>query len=47
MCDRVQILNRGRTVFAGNLSEIDSLEKTFFKLIYQGDPAMAEQEYAV
>ncbi|MEZ5536425.1 MAG: ABC transporter ATP-binding protein [Thiolinea sp.] len=44
VCDRVQILNRGRTVFAGNLSEIDSLEKTFFKLIYQDDPALAEQE---
>jgi ABC-2 type transport system ATP-binding protein len=44
VCDRVQILNRGHTVFTGALDDIESLEKTFFKLIYQDDPASAATE---
>nr|CAA6829777.1 MAG: ABC-type multidrug transport system, ATPase component [uncultured Thiotrichaceae bacterium] len=39
VCDRVQILNRGRTVFNGKLQDVDSLEKIFFGLVYQNDPA--------
>ena len=39
VCDRVQILNRGRTVFNDKLRDVDSLESIFFELIYQEDPA--------
>ena len=42
VCDRVQILNRGRTVFNDSLKGIGSLEKTFFELVYQDDPAFAD-----
>lgn len=37
VCDRVQILNRGKTVFNNTLDGIDSLEKVFFELIFR-DP---------
>jgi len=40
VCDRVQILNRGRTVFNDSLQGIGSLEKVFFELVYQEDPAL-------
>ena len=40
VCDRVQILNRGRTVFNDKLGAVDSLENIFFELIYQDDPAV-------
>ncbi len=42
VCDRVQILNRGRTVFNDKLRDVDSLENIFFELIYQDDPAVAD-----
>ncbi len=42
VCDRVQILNRGRTVFNDKLGAVDSLENIFFELIYQDDPAVVE-----
>lgn len=44
VCDRVQILNRGRTVFNDSLAGVDSLEKIFFELVYQEDPALADSE---
>lgn len=43
VCDRVQILNRGRTVFNDRLRAVDSLETIFFDLIYQHDPAAATE----
>ncbi|PIE01284.1 MAG: multidrug ABC transporter ATP-binding protein [Thiothrix nivea] len=46
VCDRVQILSAGRTVFSGELKAIDSLEKTFFEWIGQDDPALAVTEAA-
>ncbi|MGB1009160.1 MAG: ABC transporter ATP-binding protein [Thiolinea sp.] len=42
VCDRVQILNRGKTVFNGGLQGVSSLEKIFFDLVYQDDPAIAD-----
>jgi len=39
ICDRVQILNRGKTVFNDSLEGGDSLENIFFELVYQADPA--------
>lgn len=42
VCDRVQILNRGRTVFNDSLAGGESLEKIFFELVYQEDPALAD-----
>lgn len=44
VCDRVQILNRGRTVFNDSLKGITSLEQVFFDLVYQDDPAFADEE---
>jgi ABC-2 type transport system ATP-binding protein len=44
VCDRVQILNRGRTVFNDSLDGVESLEKVFFDLVYQDDPALADEE---
>lgn len=44
VCDRVQILNRGRTVFNDSLIGVESLEKIFFDLVYQDDPALADVE---
>lgn len=44
VCDRVQILNRGRTVFNDNLKGVGSLEKVFFELVYQDDPAFSDIE---
>lgn len=35
VCDRVQILNRGKTVFNDTLEGIASLEKVFFDLIFR------------
>lgn len=35
VCDRVQILNRGRTVFNRSLQGIESLEQVFFDLIFR------------
>lgn len=43
VCDRVQILNRGRTVFNDSLKGITSLEQVFFDLVYQDDPAFADE----
>lgn len=43
VCDRVQILNRGHTVFNDKLGAVDSLENIFFELIYQDDPAVMVQ----
>ncbi len=42
VCDRVQILNRGRTVFNDSLTGVGSLEKIFFDLVYQDDPALGD-----
>lgn len=42
VCDRVMILNRGRMVFNEGLRGVESLEKTFFELVYQDDPAMSD-----
>ncbi|MEZ5448213.1 MAG: ATP-binding cassette domain-containing protein [Thiolinea sp.] len=39
VCDRVHILNRGRTVFNDSLRGW-ALEKIFFDLVYRDDPAM-------
>ncbi|CAA6824935.1 MAG: ABC-type multidrug transport system, ATPase component [uncultured Thiotrichaceae bacterium] len=52
VCDRVQILNRGRTVFNDKLGAVESLENIFFELVYQDDPAVvvsvaAEPEVSV
>lgn len=44
VCDRVQILNRGRTVFNDSLQGVASLEQVFFDLVYQDDPALADEE---
>ena len=35
VCDRVQILNRGRTVFNNTLEGVQSLEQVFFDLIFR------------
>lgn len=35
VCDRVQILNRGTTVFNGTLDGVESLETVFFDLIFR------------
>jgi ABC-2 type transport system ATP-binding protein len=35
VCDRVQILNRGKTVFNDTLEGVASLEKVFFDLIFR------------
>ncbi len=35
VCDRVQILNHGRTVFNDSLQEVKSLEQVFFDLIFR------------
>lgn len=43
VCDRVQILNKGKTVFNDQLRDVDSLETIFFELIYQDDPAVEAQ----
>ena len=43
VCDRVQILNRGKTVFNGELSDSESLEKVFFDLVHQQDPALSAE----
>jgi len=43
VCDRVQILNRGKTVFNDTLEGVESLEKVFFDLIFrEADSAHAE-----
>ena len=47
VCDRVQILNRGKTVFNDSLKGVESLEKVFFDLVYQDDPALLDEEVAV
>ena len=47
VCDRVQILKRGRTVFNDSLTGVVSLEKVFFELVYQEDPALADEEAEV
>lgn len=42
VCDRVQILNRGKTVFNNTLEGVESLEQVFFDLIFReadGEPA--------
>ncbi len=44
VCDRVQILNRGKTVFNDTLEGVESLEKVFFELVYQDDPALSGEE---
>ncbi|WGZ95341.1 MAG: ABC transporter ATP-binding protein [Candidatus Thiothrix putei] len=46
VCDRVQILNQGKTVFNGTLDGVESLEKVFFDLIFGAD-AVAPEEVAV
>lgn len=35
VCDRVQILNRGKTVFNDTLDGVESLEQVFFDLIFR------------
>lgn len=35
VCDRVQIINRGKTVFNNTLTGINSLEQVFFDLIFR------------
>ena len=35
VCDRVQILNHGKTVFNNSLEGVDSLEQVFFDLIFR------------
>ncbi|MDD5391500.1 MAG: ABC transporter ATP-binding protein [Thiothrix sp.] len=35
VCDRVQILNRGKTVFNDTLEGVESLEQVFFDLIFR------------
>lgn len=35
VCDRVQILNRGKTVFNNTLEGVESLEQVFFDLIFR------------
>lgn len=42
VCDRVQILNKGRTVFNDNLDGVESLEKVFFDLIFGEADAVAD-----
>lgn len=47
VCDRVQILNRGKTVFNGTLDGVESLEKVFFDLIFREEALSdAQQEVA-
>jgi ABC-type multidrug transport system, ATPase component len=46
VCDRVQILNQGKTVFNNTLDGVESLEKVFFDLIFGAD-AVASEEVAV
>jgi len=42
VCDRVQILNRGKTVFNDTLEGVESLEQVFFDLIFRE----ADEEHA-
>lgn len=35
VCDRVQILNRGKTVFNNTLEGVESLEQVFFDLVFR------------
>lgn len=44
VCDRVQILNRGQTVFNDSLQGVESLEQVFFDLIFR--EVAAEEEKA-
>lgn len=46
VCDRVQILNRGKTVFNDTLEGVESLEKVFFDLIFR-EADVAHEEVAV
>lgn len=43
VCDRVQILNHGRTVFNGSLRNVPSLERVFFDLIFREGSITTEQ----
>lgn len=45
VCDRVQILNRGKTVFNDSLEGITSLEQVFFELIFR-EPVISQAEVA-
>ncbi len=47
VCDRVQILNRGTTVFNGTLDGVDSLEKVFFDLIFREEALGDAQQEVV
>lgn len=46
VCDRVQILNRGKTVFNNTLQGINSLEQIFFDLIFREVAIPTEAEAA-
>lgn len=47
VCDRVQILNRGKTVFNDTLQGVESLEQVFFDLIFrESDEALSREEAA-
>lgn len=47
VCDRVQILNRGKTVFNDSLQGVESLEQVFFDLIFrEADHLPAGEEVA-
>ena len=43
ICNRVQILNQGRTLLADSLENTVALEQVFFDLVYRDDPAAREQ----
>ncbi|MCB1619954.1 MAG: ABC transporter ATP-binding protein [Thiothrix sp.] len=40
VCNRVQILNQGRTLLTDSLANIGSLEQVFFDRVYRDDPAL-------
>ncbi len=46
VCDRVQILNRGKTVFNDTLQGVESLEQVFFDLIFREADEAAEESAA-
>jgi len=46
VCDRVQILNRGKTVFNDTLEGVESLEKVFFDLIFREADEVYSDEVA-
>lgn len=46
VCDRVQILNHGHTVFNGSLHSVESLERIFFNLIFGEAGNASETEVA-